>query len=707
MNPRNLVIVALILVGVVSVASLMLPSGPGLTGVEGDFVGEGSGTDFSGSGSSSRKGNGTSGSGGDSSGSGQRGESSRGSSSAKDDRSGTDGLDDRPDSGDRNRRGGDFSSNRGSSGFGDGRDSNDSNGSGNSSQRQSNRSPSSSRDESRSGSESEERVRVGGMIWEESENSALTEVNGQLEIGIDSRTRTVSVTNGAFSFEAPAKSMIRFFSTVLGDRSARVIAPSTPVLAQSSGAVRVYVRYDALATLKVLSAETGELLNGIEVIRLQDFHRSTLEHPGWPLASDYSLQESESPVSLDGRLGMIGSAVVLHVRAEGYEWKRITVDLVNGGEREVLLFPAADLNLILDGETERADMRLRLRPPEGMGMPYMEMPTLGVTSNLIRGLPSGTWKASLESGHWNLNPTVYAETIIEVQLNEENILTMTVPTDDEERSDLAGTVYVPDGWYLDNFSIRIRPTGAGSDPVNDTVNLPSTEMAMEEVGGGVLYSWGPVSVKFGSYGILILPVGYGDLFEVGEEGFLDANLELPDPVDIQVTTLIQGGGGELATPGLIRWAPVRPQGVPGAGAVPIPAVEDGIFEFQVPVGDVIVSVSDQAYVPKHMQVSVNFDGGNQFEMELEPAMGLFLLLDDDGTSIPWDITWNPIVEAVGHSGRILTRGRYGSGYRILVGEPGLYSLELPYMDGFLPVDPFEVMSAPGEIVEVLIPLEAE
>ena len=39
-NPRNLVIVALILVGVVSVASLMLPSGPGLTGVEGDFVGE-------------------------------------------------------------------------------------------------------------------------------------------------------------------------------------------------------------------------------------------------------------------------------------------------------------------------------------------------------------------------------------------------------------------------------------------------------------------------------------------------------------------------------------------------------------------------------------------------------------------------------------------------------------------------------------------
>ncbi len=705
MNPRNLVIVALILVGVVSVASLMLPSGPGLSGIEEESFGDGGGMGFSKDGSASGRGNGSSGSGEGSSGSEQRGGNSSGSSATNGNGFGGEGLGGRPDSGGRDRRDGDSSSRRGSSsGFGEGRDSNDPNSSGTSSQRGNNRGPSSSRDENRSGSDSEERVRVGGMIWEESENSALTGVNGQLEVGIDNRTRTVNVNNGSFAFEAPAKAMIRFFSAILDERPARVIAPSTPVLAQSSGAVRVFIRYDALATLKVLSAVTGEPLNGIEVVRLQDFHRSTLEHPGWPLANDYTLQEGESPVSLDGRLGMIGSAVVLHVRADGHEWKRITVDLVAGGEREVLLFPAPDLNLILDGDTGRDDIRLRLRLPEAMGMPYMEMPILGVTSSLIRGLPSGTWRASLESGHWNLNPVVYAETLVEVRLNEENVLSMTVPTDDEERSDLAGSVFVPDGWYLDNFSVRIRPTGAGSDPVNDTVNLPSAEMSMEEVGGGVLYSWGPVSVKHGSYGILVLPVGYGDLFEVGEEGFLNADLELPDPVDIQVTTLIAGGGGELATPGLIRWAPVRPQGVPGTGAVPVPAVEDGIFEFQVPVGDVIISVSDQAYVPKHLQVSVNFDGNNQFEMELEPAMGMILLLDDNGTSIPWDITWHPLVEP---RRQVLTRGRTGSGYRILVSEPGEYTIELPFMDGFLPVDPFGIMCNQGGIQEVVIPLEVE
>ena len=168
--------------------------------------------------------------------------------------------------------------------------------------------------------------------------------------------------------------------------------------------------------------------------------------------------------------------------------------------------------------------------------------------------------------------------------------------------------------------------------------------------------------------------------------------------------MIEGTAGELATPGLIRWAPVRPQGVPGAGAVPIPSIDDGLFEFQAPVGDVIISVSDQAYVPRHKQVTVTFEGENQFEIELKPAMGMSLLLDNNGTSIPWDISWHPLIEP---RENVLTRGRTGSGYRILVKEEGEYIVELPEMDGFYPVDLFPVMCVPGEVLEVVIPLEAE
>ena len=121
----------------------------------------------------------------------------------------------------------------------------------------------------------------------------------------------------------------------------------------------------------------------------------------------------------------------------------------------------------------------------------------------------------------------------------------------------------------------------------------------------------------------------------------------------------------------------------------------------------ILSVSDPAYVPKHQQVTVNEDGANQFEIELEPAMGMILLLDEDGTSIPWDLTWHPVVNADGHEGKVLTRGRTGSGYRVLVSETGEYTITLPYMDGFYPVEPFNIFCQPETILETLIPLEAE
>lgn len=295
MNPKNLVIVALILVGVFSVAFILLPSGPDMPGVGNEYGDSYGGGDFSGVGGSSGKGesgssvtaNGRSGRVGD----GSFGDSSSGSGL---DRNGGQGIGDRPglNRGQGNGRNGNSSRGNGSD-LNGGNGRNGSNQGNNSSRNGNNRGRSSSNDENRSGADSEERVRVGGMIWEESENSALTGVSGQLEVGIDNRSLAVNVSNGSFAFEAPASAMIRFYSAVLDDRPARVIAPSTPVLAQSSGAVRVFIRYDALATLNVLSAETGQPLTGIEVVRLQDFHRSTLEHPGWALPADYRLEESQ------------------------------------------------------------------------------------------------------------------------------------------------------------------------------------------------------------------------------------------------------------------------------------------------------------------------------------------------------------------------------------------------------------------------------
>ena len=198
----------------------------------------------------------------------------------------------------------------------------------------------------------------------------------------------------------------------------------------------------------------------------------------------------------------------------------------------------------------------------------------------------------------------------------------------------------------------------------------------------------------------MLPIGYGDVFEVGEEGLLDVYIELPAPVDITVQAMLADGSG-IATPSLIRWAPVHPPGVPGAGAVPVGPGDNGYF------GAVMLSCSDVAYRPKHQIEQVTIGGDNSFTMLLEPAMGMHLYLEEQGTSVPWDLSWHPTIQAQGHDGTVVTRGRTGVGYRILVSEPGLYEVDIGQLPGFLPVEPFPVNILASEVIEIVVEIQSQ
>ena len=102
MNPRNLVIVALILVGVFSVAFILLPSGPDMPGVGDEYGDSYGGGDFSGVGDSSGNGeSGSSGSGSSGTANGRSGRAGDGSfgdsgSGSGFDRNGDQGIGDRP-----------------------------------------------------------------------------------------------------------------------------------------------------------------------------------------------------------------------------------------------------------------------------------------------------------------------------------------------------------------------------------------------------------------------------------------------------------------------------------------------------------------------------------------------------------------------------------------------------------------------------------
>lgn len=706
MNPRNLYIVGGVILALVVAVFLILPKDPGPLDGTGTV---GADTRFEYGAASSD--------GGNSEGDNQGADSSAAGTSLTGSRTGIQRSDDHSGTGRRFRADGQSGSGGGGtpSRSGDDFASDDSienrNGKNPSGRRGSGRSGQNSRGSSSgsgSGTVPEGMTRIFGEVVVENTPGAGATLSGQLQIGVSQDSRSISVNNGQFATNIPESASVRFFSAVLEGKPARVISPVTPLVAGRGrlGSIRVVVRYDALAMLHLLSAETGESLTDVEVLRAKDYARNSLAHPGWALPQDSRIVSDESPVALDGRIGLIGSAVAIHARAAGYEWKRVTVDLVDGGERELTLQRSGALNLIFVGDSEREGVMLRLRGVGANGAPHLEVPVMAGTTQRVEGILPGSWIISLEKGHWAHQPEVFDEIEFDLVVGDLIDLQLEIPLDDEEWVDVAGSVFIPSGWYLNVFSVRLRPIGPGSDPIHDTVEIYSTTMESEAGAGGTLWYWGPISVKQGNYGILVLPIGYGDVFEVGEEGLLDVYIELPAPVDIAVQMLLADGSG-VATPNLIRWAPVHPPGVPGAGAVPVGPGENGYFEFQVPIGSVMLSCSDIAYRPKHQIEQVTIGGDNSFTMLLEPAMGMLLYLEEQGTSVPWDLTWHPSIQAQGHGGTVVTRGRTGVGYRILVSDPGLYEVNIGQLSGFLSVEPFPVNVPASEVIEIVIEIQSQ
>jgi hypothetical protein len=209
----------------------------------------------------------------------------------------------------------------------------------------------------------------GEVVLEGAPTEVLTQLSGQLQIGALGGSRSVAVVGGRFQLVTPEEGTIQFFGAVLENRPARVVSPIGAISVRSAGVVKVVLRYDALTMLSLKSAVTGEQLTDVEVIRVQDYSRSSLPHPGWPQSEDPLIVPEQSPVALDGRIGSIGSAVALHARAAGHEWRRITVDLVAGGERELSLEPSGSVSLRLFGDTEREGVVLRLREQGRQGLP--------------------------------------------------------------------------------------------------------------------------------------------------------------------------------------------------------------------------------------------------------------------------------------------------------------------------------------------------
>lgn len=516
--------------------------------------------------------------------------------------------------------------------------------------------------------------------------------------------RVVSVDGGEFRLSTPEGATLRFLDAMLDDRSADVSPPEVRGV-RAGTRLALVATWASRTVLHVRSRETGEDLCDLTMLRIGDWNRNSRPHPGVILETDPTETVECSPFRLDRDGPGAGSSVPYHVHAPGHAWGRILLDTAAGGDRELLLDPGGDIDLVLVGGWNRPGALLRLREL-GRPQPYAEVAVSG-PALMLRGIHPGTYELSIETGSWAQDPLVFGST--EVLVEAGMLLPLELAVDEyeeEERVPLAGTVFVPTGWALDEFTVQIRPVGPGSNYQTETQHVPSLEMSAAPIGGGMLYGWEADPVKTGTYSILVLPVGVGVNATVGPEGNLQANIELAPAVPVEVVTVLQGT--EIAAdPSFIRWTPTRGPGVLGAGAQSVqPEPGGGLFLFDAPLGGIVVSCSDLRFRPTSEQVTLTADGPNLITLELEPAHGITVLLFDGDTAVPWDLGWHAtLTAALGTDGTVVSRGRVGIGYRILVSTPGNYALSIPPIDGFLPVAPIPVTIAEGEILDVEVGLE--
>ena len=95
----------------------------------------------------------------------------------------------------------------------------------------------------------------------------------------------------------------------------------------------------------------------------------------------------------------------------------------------------------------------------------------------------------------------------------------------------------------------------------------------------------------------------------------------------------------------------------------------------------------------------------EIELTVQKACGIFLILKDGDTPVPWDWHWGVTVVAVGGSGRTMGSGGDPRGHRIMISEPGIYHLSFGNIEGFEPVPAREARVEAGSFTEIQIELK--
>jgi hypothetical protein len=505
----------------------------------------------------------------------------------------------------------------------------------------------------------------------------------------------VQVESGAFEFRVRADAELSIRDVHLHGKLAVLEGESDVERVPDDRRLHLHAIWLRPMRVVVRAADTGRELTAIQGVEVEAGRREV------PSSAEVPLELGDSPVTLRPTQVDWNRLRAFFLRAPGYAWQIVEVDLAAGGERVVDLVPGGALEVEVDGALPQVKTHLRVRPVERPWWCEAEI-EIGSTpaTHRIDSLPPDRKRVSIEHGpDHNPEPMTSAE----VELVAGATVSLRLDLDAapaRELVPLAGTLRLPASWGFTPDAFHIR---AAEPKEGRWHHVPDRGVFQRIDGTEDLWSWSVAPVEPGAYVIFLGGTGWSVLADVPLAGRTDVHIEVPPPADVEVVVVERTSGAGAAVEDVL-WNVVRPARVRlTSHEVAGWSSDVGVWTFRAPQGAIELQVLDDAYEPASQRVQA-LPGANRFTLEVVRACGVLLRVADGETALPWpdavDASLTPLTGSDGMREHTWNEDHV----RIRVSGPGRYRISLDDVPGYLPVTGEEVEIPPESFVEHVVHL---
>ncbi len=547
---------------------------------------------------------------------------------------------------------------------------------------------------------------TGTVLLHGSDGTTFAGESGLLRIVAEDdepQTHEFAIHLGSFEFELPYRTLFEIDSIELGGKQCMLLVPAETVVLERALHLELEVQALAPATLIVRDRATGADLAGLELWNDAGWNLTPSLIPVSPSQQRIQTPNLASPISLPPRAGK----QLWWVRSEGYEWGTVQFDHLSGGEQIVVLDREAVLSVHVENRAPGEALDVFLAK-DTFAQRKHSLTVGGSEPSQFRvgGLPAGGCEVKVGRTR-DKGGNRFAVSDVFLVAGEVTEARLTLPPLD--RGDSGGTVLVSGTLELPPSNTqdpsRLKWLWKGDNPGPKQTHVTARFERIESETNR--WTWETEELVPGPWQVSVTPFGHVEDLYIGPAGATDIALRIASLAEILIRVQDQDSGAPLPGSDVSYSRKGGTFDVYGGSAWQLD--EPGVSRLLLAPGAYRLEAHAEGY---DWDVKVITVGATDQEVlfGLKEMGRMTVVLKDGATVVPREMNWWLGVKAehVGGEGYIASSmfSPDSASMSAGVSEPGLYRLTFGEVDGYLPIEPLEVLLEPG-LKEIVIQLVRE